>query len=73
METQCDLRPVYYCNCTQMKDKIWTEVVLFYRTVHLAMLKDRVIPQLKQRRALSRTIFMKNGAPPHFATNVRLM
>lgn len=38
---------------------------------YLAMLKDHVIPQLKQRRAFSRTIFMQDGAPPHFATIVR--
>lgn len=38
---------------------------------YLTMLKDHVIPQLKQRRVLSRTIFMQDGAPPHFATTVR--
>ena len=30
------------------------------------MLQNHVIPQLKQRRAFSRTIFMQDGAPPHY-------
>ena len=38
---------------------------------YLSMLKDHVKPQLAQRRKLSQTIFMQDGAPPHFANIVR--
>ena len=30
------------------------------------MLKDHVVPQIKQRRVFSHTIFMQDGAPPHY-------
>ena len=38
---------------------------------YLSMLQNHVIPQLKQRRAFSRTIFMQDQAPPHYASSVR--
>jgi hypothetical protein len=38
---------------------------------YLEMLQTHVRPQLANKRKLSSTIFMQDGAPPHFATRVR--
>ena len=38
---------------------------------YLEMIMDHMVPELKKHRALSRTIFMQDGAPPHFASSVR--
>ncbi|KAA3669775.1 uncharacterized protein DEA37_0011692 [Paragonimus westermani] len=38
---------------------------------YLDMLQTHVRPQLAQKRKLSATIFMQDGAPPHFAIKVR--
>ena len=35
------------------------------------MLQGHVRPQLAKKKKLSSTIFMQDGAPPHFAINVR--
>ena len=35
------------------------------------MLQNQLIPQLKQRRSFSTTIFMQDGAPLHYASSVR--
>ena len=39
---------------------------------YLDMLQSHVRPQLAQKRKLASTIFMQDGAPPHFATEVRI-
>lgn len=38
---------------------------------YLNLLQTHVIPQLTAKRKLSSTVFMHDGAPPHFATSVR--
>jgi transposase len=38
---------------------------------YLTMLKEHVRPQLAHRHKLSSTLFMQDGAPPHFASVVR--
>ena len=38
---------------------------------YLEMLRNNVRPQLAQKRKISSTIFMQDGAPSHYATNVR--
>ena len=38
---------------------------------YLDMLKTHLIPQLTRRRKLSKTVFMQDGAPPHYACIVR--
>lgn len=38
---------------------------------YLSMLQEFLIPQLKQRRIYSKSIFHQDGAPPHWGLNVR--
>ena len=38
---------------------------------YLDMLREHMIPELKRHRAFNRTIFMQDGAPPHFSLAVR--
>lgn len=63
------------CVWMGLSSKFALRPFFFEKTVnaegYLAMLQTHVRPQLAKRHKLSSTIFMQDGAPPHFSTQVR--
>ena len=63
------------CVWMAFSSKFGLEPFFFNGTIdadcYLNMLQEHVRPQLTKKKKLGSTIFMQDGAPPHFAINVR--
>ena len=69
------LHPAKICVWFGFTSKFKLEPYFFDSTVnatnYLEMLQTHVVPQLAAKRKLRSTIFMQDGAPPHFANTVK--
>ena len=69
------LHPKKLCAWVGFTEKLLLVPYIFDETIssesYLDMLINHVRPQLARHRLLSKTIFMQDGAPPHYANSVR--